>query len=466
MEKSIFKTSKEFEKKLMRKIRKKSLRTKLLVGIGISTSFAIVGVGMLVGSGISYSINNHGGNIRNHGSNDSTPGRNNGNSRPDDGSDKNGSNDNSSATDKLIAKAAYDAIKETAEADAKSDALPSTVAKDITTLAKANEQIAENSNRIPDAPDFFEYVISAVANDEKGTLTIKVALKKAFKARGFFTTQGDPSTTKVDKDVVVTGYQTTQQADKIKVKAAYDGIPPTANSFQKTGILPSAIAKDITTLDNANDQISAADSNFIPDVPDGFEYLISAVADDENGNLIIKVAIKKANTVNGFFTTEGDPSDTKVDKDVVISGYQKTREADKITTKAAYDAIKLNANANIKPGTVVFPSNVADEVKTLAKANEQIAAKNDKIPNAPAGFEYVISAEAKNTEGKLFVKISLKKSSTGKYFNLNGDPVDPSSPTYVPKILTINGYKRESSKPLDYAGDPGDPDFYEYWNYE
>ena len=420
----------------MAKFKKKILLTGLTLAAPLVTTIA---------SACSETIKpqERSGGLNNQASDDLSPGNKKGSLTP-----RTRSNSNNFVSAQLKAKKAYDAIKETANTNGKSGVLPSTVARNITTLAKANEQIAANSNKIPNPPAGFEYVISAVANDESGTLTIKVALKKGNR---FFTATGDYSKTKIDKDVIVSGYQRTEIADKLKAKKAYDAIKETANTNGKSGVLPSTVARNITTLAKANEQI-AANSNKIPNPPAGFEYVISAVANDESGTLTIKVALKKGNR---FFTATGDYSKTKIDKDVIVSGYQRTEIADKLKAKKAYDAIKETANTNGKSG--VLPSTVARNITTLAKANEQIAANSNKIPNPPAGFEYVISAEDKNAEGKLLIKVALKKVGvTGKYFKLDGE----SSSTPLYKIITISGFKKESPKtqsPLDSSWN--DPSF-------
>lgn len=223
--------------------------------------------------------------------------------------------------------------------------LPSTLVNSLIDLGKVNEQLDEK-NKIPDAPNEFEYLFSAEGNDDDGILKIKIGLRKKG-AANFFDLDGNRSTTQVNKEVSVSGYQNNKDAalsfykkitqTNLTTKNPAESIDDVAAKFlEKTK--SSSISEQIQFI---NEQIKEENKKIPSDLtaPDTFDLKISANKNAPQGRLTFKFSLLKKEKI---YNTDGssrnlDPIFEKngktymSGKDVDVLGYTKTNSLLKVT---------------------------------------------------------------------------------------------------------------------------------------
>ena len=223
--------------------------------------------------------------------------------------------------------------------------LPSTLVNSLIDLGKVNEQLDEK-NKIRDAPNEFEYLFSAEGNDDDGILKIKIGLRKKG-AANFFNLDGNRSTTQVNKEVSVSGYQNNKDAalsfykkitqTNLTTKNPAESIDDVAAKFlEKTK--SSSISEQIQFI---NEQIKEENKKIPSDLtaPDTFDLKISANKNAPQGRLTFKFSLLKKEKI---YNTDGssrnlDPIFEKngktymSGKDVDVLGYTKTNSSLKVT---------------------------------------------------------------------------------------------------------------------------------------
>ena len=203
--------------------------------------------------------------------------------------------------------------------------------------------------------------------------------------------------------------------EKETVIGIFNKIPVTAITTKKNkNVLPSNVTDNIGNLNKANEQLK----NKIPDVPNEFEYLISAEGNDDKGILNIKIGLRKKDSAD-FFDLQGNRSTTQVNKVVLVSGYQNNKEAalsfyKKITDNSRARTVNTNKNAmeigeKFREIKHKSSSSISEQIKFI---NDQIKEAKQKLPSSltvPKGFVLKISASPNVTKGKIVFKFSLLK---------------------------------------------------------
>lgn len=360
-------------------------------------------------------------------------------------------NDNKSVQ---IAKEFFNKIKNTSVStfDYNANKRAKIIAKTINSSHTVNRQIKDDDKKIPEKPTGFDYEISAVANDRQGTITVKIALKKDNKYYNPITGIQGWIRFGNTKDIVINGYDKYEgdlivnhfnqiNSQVVTVDANKDKLPST--------VLSAIGNHSINDLKKINALIKDYQ---IPSPLNGYEYEISATANDNNRTITFQIALKKGNKYYHPLTGDESLSKNGNTKEIVISGYLKTERNEKMMIvdhfkKIPSKATTIDINKQKLPSTI---TNVKkdQQITNLQKANALI--KDHKIPAVLDGYTYDISVDNSDAEGIIIIKVALKKGN--QYYSPNTGGQSQTKDGNTKEIL-ISGFAT-TEKTLSPMNDP------------